>query len=213
MKTRRRLRECKFTGCVASRSSRRLDQSGPSFFSDLPRLHQTSSTTATVAIVASLYQHHQARKQHAATSGIGGAPDSDWRRRSAECLALPTPLLRQVGSLCSPRCIYAVTHPCLRLPSDYSLQSSQIALTKDVQDRLIDSLSACDKKWYYIFSQEHVGAEDLKDGAMPKLQRRLAEAGSDRVVQIPEVVQMGDLSAKTVAARLAEACAPDGKSE
>ena len=84
-------------------------------------------------------------------------------------------------------------------------------MTEDVEDRLIKTLDNCDRKWYYIFTQEHVSASDFKDGALPKMQKRMAGAEKSTVVQIPEVSIRGELSAQRIQSRLEEACSAKGK--
>lgn len=82
-------------------------------------------------------------------------------------------------------------------------------MTKDVEDRIIQTLAACDKRLYYIDSQEHVSATDLRTRDHSTLRDGLAQAGS--VVEIPEVMVMGELSAGNVRRRLEEACTAIGK--
>ena len=85
-----------------------------------------------------------------------------------------------------------------------------MALSSDLESRIVDSLQQCDKRYYYIFVQDHVQANQLKD-SIPKLQGRIAEARS-HVVEIPEVVANGGLSAESIVSRLEKACEAKGKS-
>ena len=98
-----------------------------------------------------------------------------------------------------------------RLRSDAPLRSTQIALTKDVEDRLIETLQDCERKWYYIFSQDSVRADDFKASSLPKLQKRIAGADAKAVIQIPEVALMGELNAESIQKRLEAACSSRGK--
>ena len=75
----------------------------------------------------------------------------------------------------------------------------------------MQTLDECDRKWYYIFTQEHVSANDISDGGMPKLQKRVAGAAKGTVVEIPEVNVNGELSAQSIKARLEKACSNKGK--
>ena len=74
----------------------------------------------------------------------------------------------------------------------------------------MDTIQQCDSKWYYIFVQDYVTARDLKDG-MPKLQGRMAGAAKSSLVEIPEVVPSGELSAESIVSRLEKACEAKGK--
>lgn len=53
-------------------------------------------------------------------------------------------------------------------------------------------------------------AKDLKD-SMPKLQGRMAGAAKSSIVEIPEVVATGELSAENIVSRLEQACEAKGK--
>lgn len=71
-------------------------------------------------------------------------------------------------------------------------------------------LSGCDKD-VYIYQQEGVSADDLRRGAMPKLQHQIQQLETDRVIQIPEVMVMGQLSAGSVESRINGICKSKGK--
>jgi hypothetical protein len=79
-----------------------------------------------------------------------------------------------------------------------------------LEDRLIETLEACDRKWYYVYEQDHVTARDLR-GGMPRLQERIAGMEKGSVVDIPEVVASGGLSANGIVERLHKACTAKGK--
>ena len=68
----------------------------------------------------------------------------------------------------------------------------------------------CDRKWYYIYEQDHVTASDLRSG-MPKLQERIVGMEKSNVIDVPEVVASGGLSANGIVGRLEKACAAKGK--
>ncbi len=53
-------------------------------------------------------------------------------------------------------------------------------------------------------------ARDLK-ASMPKLQKRIAGADQKSVVEIPEVVATGELSAEGIVSTLEKACEAKGK--
>ena len=74
----------------------------------------------------------------------------------------------------------------------------------------MDTIQQCDSKWYYIFVQDYVTARDLKDG-MPKLQGRMAGAAKSSLVEIPEVVSSGEMSAESIVSRFEKACEAKGK--
>ncbi|KAK3700104.1 hypothetical protein LTR37_016107 [Vermiconidia calcicola] len=95
--------------------------------------------------------------------------------------------------------------------SDAPLKNAQIALAEDVERQLVETLQGCDRKWYYIFSQNSVSAQDFRDDGMAKLQGRIAGAETGAVVEISEVVTKGRLSAGGVRERLEGACSAKGK--
>ncbi|KAK5173487.1 uncharacterized protein LTR77_002168 [Saxophila tyrrhenica] len=99
------------------------------------------------------------------------------------------------------------------LPADAPLKRAQIALASDIENRLIDTLSACDKHHYYIFSQDSVAANDLKDDGMPKLQKSLAGTEEGQFLGIPDLVADGGLKVGNVRTRLEEVCGKKGKKE
>ena len=99
------------------------------------------------------------------------------------------------------------------LPKDAPLNRAQIALSQDIENRLIETLEACDKKWYYIFSQDHVTAEDLRGNKMAKLQKMLGGVDEAQFVGIPDLVEDGGLKPYNVKARLIAACEARGKTE
>lgn len=100
-------------------------------------------------------------------------------------------------------------NPSLSLDSDTTLQNAALAKHDDLEDHIIDSLSTCDKKWYYIFGQEHVGAEDMRSGAMSKMAESVGKADKNVVVEVPGVV--GVLDGERVKERLTEACERMGR--
>ena len=97
------------------------------------------------------------------------------------------------------------------MSSDAPLKNAQIALAEDVERQLVETLQGCDRKWYYIFSQNSVSAQDFRDDGMAKLQGRIAGAETGAVVEISEVVTKGRLSAGGVRERLEGACSAKGK--
>ena len=98
-----------------------------------------------------------------------------------------------------------------RLQVGAPLRSWQLGVSSDVETKLIETLEECDKKNYYIFTQDGVSASHLRAGAMPKLEKTIANAKDGRVVEIPEIVAQGGLTATSIQALLEKACAAKGK--
>lgn len=97
------------------------------------------------------------------------------------------------------------------MSSDAPLKNAQIALAEDVESQLVETLQECDRKWYYVFSQDSVSAQDFRDDGLAKLQGRIADAEKGAVIEISEVANKGRLSAGGVRERLEGACSAKGK--
>ena len=80
-----------------------------------------------------------------------------------------------------------------------------------MEDRLIETLEDCDQRWYYIFSQDFVRTDDFSSTGTPKLRNGISSAERSRVIEIPEVAVMGDLSALSIRTRLEKSCSAKGK--
>lgn len=91
------------------------------------------------------------------------------------------------------------------------MKSSQIALAQDLEDRLIETLSECDRKTYHFITQQHVSAQDVQLN-MPKLQERIIDATKKgSVVEVPEVVPAEGVDEFSLMRRLDEVCSKKGK--
>ena len=80
-----------------------------------------------------------------------------------------------------------------------------------MEDNLIETLGDCHHTWYYIFSQDSVRADDLKNGGMSKLQKSIEEVNEGHTRDIPEVARNGEFSALSIQTRLEKACSAKGK--
>lgn len=79
-----------------------------------------------------------------------------------------------------------------------------------ISDQLSQTLSQCDKTWYYIYEQEGTSASDLK--SMLKLQERMRGADKRKVVEVPDSVAIvGSGWSHWVVEELEKACAAKGK--
>jgi hypothetical protein len=112
-----------------------------------------------------------------------------------------------------PSCPHAPysTNNSHSIPDDAPLKRAQIALSEDIESRLIKTLSACDKKSYYIFSQASVTADDLRHDRMPKLQKALGSVDGSKFLGIPDLVDDGFLKSATVAEGIDWECRQVGK--